>query len=263
MSTTSFGNEAPETAAPVAPPTRDTPLSLLEQLCEVKRRLVLEEMASGFAHEVNQPIAAIATFAQAAERMLTRPEPAVSEAAKAMRHVAEQALSAGHEIRRIRSLFTTTGESREVCQIDDIVAQLLPLLQARARSERVKLECTVREGLPRVSVARLRIQQVLLSLVRNAIDASREAPQAAVRIDVSGDKYAVLTAVADSGRGVAKEERRQLFSPFFTTKIGGSGLDLACSRATIEAHGGKIGFDDTVTEGAKFWFSLPAVSEAA
>jgi len=263
MPNTPGGNRILETRIPSGSEASNCVPSLLERLCEGKQRLVLEEMASGFAHEVNQPIAAIATFAQAAQRMLMRPEPALLEAAEALRQISEQALSAGEEIRRIRCLYRANEESREVCQMGDVVTELIPTFHALAPSRDVRLECSVREGLPSVCIARLRIQQVLLALVRNAIDASRQASLASVHIDVSGDRYSVLTAVEDSGTGVTEAARSQLFSPFFTTKIGGTGLDLACSRATIEAHDGRIGFDEAITEGAKFWFSLPAVNEAS
>jgi two-component system sensor kinase FixL len=235
---------------------------LLEQLMLIARASALEEMASGFAHELNQPIGAIATFAQAAERMLTRAEPMTAAAVDVLKHISSEALNAGQGIRRIRKLFNDGTVARSVCALPDILNELMPVLNLLATRAGVQLEVSVDESLPRVSVDRLRIQHVLYTLVQNSLEARRQPNQAPrVRIEATGDRYSVTLAVIDNGIGLSSEARAHLFRPFFTTKEQGTGLGLASSRAIVEAHEGAIGCDDVAGGGARFWFRLPATPE--
>lgn len=236
---------------------------LLEQLMQIARTSALEEMASGMAHELNQPIGAIATYAQAGERMLGRPEPMTGAAADVLRQISHEALNAGKGIHRIRQLFNGVPVARSVCPVPELVAELLPVLELLAARAHAQLDLSIQDGLPPVSVDRLRIQHVLFTLVQNALEASRpNGTPAQVRIEVSGDRYAVLTSVIDHGVGLSSEARDHLFRPFFTTKGNGTGLGLASSRAIVEAHQGTIGFDDVEGGGARFWFRLPAATGA-
>ena len=232
---------------------------LLEQLMQIARISALEEMASGFAHELNQPIGAIATFAQAGERMLSRPEPMTAQASDVLRHISNEALNAGQGIRRIRKLFNDTSVERSPSAMPHLLAELMPVLELLANRAGVQLETAIDASLPDVSVDRLRIQHVLYTLVQNSLEVARPQDRPArVRIEISGDRYAVTTAVIDNGIGLSGEARAQLFRPFFTTKEQGTGLGLASSRAIIEAHEGSIGCDDVADGGARFWFRLPA-----
>jgi signal transduction histidine kinase len=233
---------------------------LLEQLMRVARNSALEEMASGFAHELNQPIGAIATFAQAAERMLSRPEPMTVQTLDVLRHISNEALSAGQSIRRIRKLFNDIAVRRMSCAMSDVICELTPVLELLASRAGAALEVEMDEGLPAISIDSLRIQHVIYSLVQNSLEAPRPAQRPArVRVEVSGDRYGVTTAVIDNGVGLSSQARVQLFRPFFTTKDRGTGLGLASSRAIVEAHEGAIGCDDVEGGGARFWFRLPAV----
>lgn len=241
------------------PSVDGTTSRLLEQLMQIARASALEEMASGFAHELNQPIGAITTFAQAAERMLSRPEPMTAQAIDVLRHISSEALNAGQGIRRIRKLFNDTAVARTTCAMSDVLAELMPVLELLASRAGVRLEVAVDESLPSVSVDRLRIQHVLYTLVQNSLEVQRpEQRPARVRVEVTGDRYAVTTAVIDNGVGLTTEARAHLFRPFFTTKEHGTGLGLASSRAIVEAHEGAIGCDDVDGGGARFWFRLPA-----
>jgi two-component system sensor kinase FixL len=236
---------------------------LLEQLMQVARTAALEEMVSGIAHELNQPIGAIATFAQAGERMLGKAEPMVSAAKDVLRHISNEAMTAGAGIHRIRKLFNGGESVSAPCDMSDVVAELLPVLELLAARADTRLEVSLQEHLPHLSVDRLRIQHVLFTLVDNAMDAARLANvPGPVRIEVAGDRYAVVTSVTDHGIGIDEEARERLFRPFFTTKPNGSGLGLASSRAIVEAHEGTIGFENNAGGGARFWFRLPAHSEA-
>jgi C4-dicarboxylate-specific signal transduction histidine kinase len=236
---------------------------LLEQLLQVARMSALEEMASGIAHELNQPIGAITTFAQAGQRMLERPQPMVGEAAEVMRHISNEALNAGEGIRRIRSLFHGHHAERTDCNLADVVAELMPVLELLAVRSGATLQFSSQRALPSVAIDRLRIQHVLFALVQNALEAptrSGETPQ--VRIDVSSDRYNVRVTVEDSGLGIPDEAREQLFRPFFTTKTHGTGLGLASSRAVAESHEGSLDVENVAGGGTRFCLRLPASAKA-
>jgi two-component system sensor histidine kinase DctS len=217
-------------------------------------------MASGIAHELNQPLGAIATFSQAGDRLLNRPEPMVSRAREVFQQINQEALNAGEGIRRIRRLFDHAEPKRTRCQMSELVTEVAPALQALARAADIVLKVDVQASLPEVSVDRLRIQLVLFSLVQNALEASAQNSGSQVLIEVRADRYAVEISIMDSGKGIAAELADKLFRPFFTTKAGGTGLGLASSRATIEAHEGTIGFEKAVPVGSRFWFRLPIMA---
>jgi two-component system sensor kinase FixL len=257
-------NVEPMTVEPVVTTNDAATARLLEQLMQIARISALEEMASGFAHELNQPIGAIATFAQAAERMLSRPQPMTNEALGVLRHISTEALNAGQGIRRIRKLFDDAAVARSECAMNEVLAELMPVLQLLTRRAGVQLETAIEAGLPPVSVDRLRIQHVLYTLVQNAIEVPRPEGRAPwVRLEMISDRYGVITAVVDNGAGLSPEARAQLFRPFFTTKSHGTGLGLASSRAIVESHEGAIGCDDVEGGGARFWFRLPAAGSAS
>jgi two-component system sensor kinase FixL len=236
---------------------------LLEQLLQLARLSALEEMASGIAHELNQPIGAIATFAQAGQRMLDRPDPMIASSVEVLQHISEQALNAGQGIRRIRGLFNAPESVHSTCEPADVVMELMPVLHLLANRWGSELELSLQPDLAGVSIDRLRIQHVLLTLVQNALEAQGEVDSTPnVRIQVTGDRYGVCVAVEDKGSGVQDVARENLFHPFFTTKQNGTGLGLASSRAIIEAHEGTIGFENLPAGGARFWFRLPAVPAA-
>jgi signal transduction histidine kinase len=235
---------------------------LLEQLMLIARASALEEMASGFAHELNQPIGAIATFAQAAQRMLTRAEPMTAAAVDVLKHISTEALNAGQGIRRIRKIFNDGTVDRSVCALPDILSELMPVLELLATRAGARLEVAIADSLPLVAIDRLRVQHVIYTLVQNSLEVRRPAGQAPqVRIEATGDRYAVTLAVIDNGIGLTSEARAQLFRPFFTTKEHGTGLGLASSRAIVEAHEGAIGCDDVASGGARFWFRIPATTD--
>ncbi len=237
------------------------PHVLIEQLMTIARVSALEEMASGIAHELNQPLGAIATFSQAGERMLQRPEPMTTAAMEVLQHIHREAMNAGEGIRRIRRLFNHAGARRPPCSMRELVLELQPVLDLLASRYGATLDVRCADDLPTIAVDRLRVQHVLLTLVQNAFEAPRPAGKANyVGIEVTCDRYTVRTAVTDSGVGIPEQHKPQIFRPFFTTKGEGTGLGLASSRAIIESHEGTIGFEDVEGGGTRFWFCLPALS---
>lgn len=232
--------------------------AILNRLLEIARISALAEMASGIAHELNQPLGAIATFSQAGDRLLNRPEPQVTRALDVFRQINSEALGAGEGIRRIRRLFDQDDIKRSGAQMSEVVEELRPVFDMLAQWAGVELTYDVVPPLPEVSIDRLRVQHVLFSLFQNALDVSVQNPASRwVKFGIHAEKYAVEISVTDSGCGIAPETRGQIFKPFFTTKPHGTGLGLASSRAIVEAHEGTIGFEADAGGGTRFWFRLP------
>lgn len=231
--------------------------ALLHRLMEITRASVLAEMASGIAHEINQPLGTIATFAQAGERMLDRPDPMVDKALEVFRQIAQSALGAGEGIKRIRRLVEPGAPDRQPCRMPELVEEMKPALDILARRANGAVTVHAVGSMPDLLVDRHRIQHVLYALTDNAIAASGRSPIPPVEIDITADRYCVETGITDCGPGVPASVRAHLFRPFFTTKPNGTGLGLASSRAIIEAHEGTIGFDNLAIGGSRFWFRLP------
>ena len=236
----------------------DDSAAILNRLLDMARRSVLAEMASGIAHELNQPLGAIATFAQAGDRLLNRPEPRITQAVDVFRQINTEALGAGEGIRRIRRLFHEEDATPVPCRMSDAVEELRPVFEMMAKWSSVRFQVEVPPVLPEVSVDRLRVQHVLFSLFQNALDASvANPPEPSVSLSARADRYVVEVSVTDSGAGIPPDIAKQIFHAFFTTKPRGTGLGLASSRAIIEAHEGAIGFERTTEGGTRFWFRLP------
>ena len=230
---------------------------ILNRLMEIARACALSEMASGIAHELNQPLGAIATFSQAGDRLLNRAEPMVGRALEVFRQINTEALQAGEGIRRIRTLFDQAEPERTPTQLPELLEELRPVLDVIAECAGVEYRVTVQPLLPAVSIDTLRVQHVIFALMQNALDScAAGASSPRVTIDVRADRYAVETSVIDSGPGIAEHLRDQVFRPFFTTKTKGTGLGLASCRAIIESHEGTIGYEGTAGN-CRFWFRLP------
>jgi len=236
----------------------DATHTLIEQVLDIARVSSLEEMASGFAHELNQPLGAITTFAQAAKRMLMRPDPMVKESLEVLEHISEEALKAGEGIRQIRRLFHRRVSSKDSHSIGELILELRPLLEPFAKRYGVQLDIGIAPGLPTVNVDKLRIQHVVLALFMNAIEASKPSDKTpCIDLEVKADPYVVETSLTDQGVGISDEARHHIFMPFFTTKPHGTGLGLASSRAIVELLGGTIGFEPASHGGTRFWFKIP------
>jgi C4-dicarboxylate-specific signal transduction histidine kinase len=232
----------------------------------VARLATMGEMAAGISHELNQPLAAIANYAQACVRFLRMPAPDLPEIAGALEQIAGQALRAGEIIRRIRSLVRNEDVRRETQDINELIREVHGLLASDARVHDGKLALDLTSPLPNVTVDGVQIQQVLMNLVHNAFEA--QAPEhdgaafevrIATRATVTGD---VEVSVSDLGPGLAGEAEQKIFEPFFTTKASGTGLGLAISRSIIKAHDARLGYRANHPRGACFYFVLPAHQEA-
>jgi two-component system sensor kinase FixL len=235
-----------------------------EKLHRLDRLSIMGEMASGLAHEVNQPLAAINTFAQAARRLLQGCSgEALDDIAGALDQISEQALRAGDIIQWLRSFSRNQGSGHEPLDCNKLIAQVLPLAQVRARRHAIEIRTQLEVPLPLVSGNSSELQQILLNLLNNSIDAM--LPSGGGRIITLSTRSAgddVEVAVTDTGPGLSAAARERLFSPFFTTKEQGTGLGLAIGVTIMRAHGGRLQYRDPPAGGACFYFSLPALAES-
>jgi len=238
---------------------------LQSELVHVSRLTALGEMASALAHELNQPLSAIANYMKGSQRLLEQsPDPNASTIRDALSKAGEQALRAGQIIRRLRD-FVSRGESEK--QVESMIklceeACALALVGIKEHGIRVRLLLDPRADL--VLADKVQIQQVLLNLIRNAIEAMIEVDADDKVLTVSsapfGDGLVQIT-VADTGPGIAPEIAEQLFRPFVTTKRHGMGVGLSISRTIIESHGGQIVAEANPGGGTAFRFTLRAVKE--
>jgi two-component system sensor kinase FixL len=234
-----------------------------ERLTHVGRLSTMGEMATGLAHEINQPLTAIATYAQAAVRMMDAPHGADrGELRDALVQITAQALRAGEVIRRLRAFVKNRAAQTESVDLNRLIQDLRVLAEPDARINDVRLTLQLDPRVQRVSADPVQIQQVLLNLVRNAIDATLEAATAEREIVISTRTLPqeVEVAVIDHGGGIPQAVAAQLFNPFFTTKAEGTGLGLAISRSIIRAHRGKLSHRPTPGGGTTFLFTLPPLS---
>jgi two-component system sensor kinase FixL len=236
-----------------------------ERLVHVARLATMGEMAAGIAHELNQPLTAITNYARACERFIALPAPDLDETRDAMREIAGEALRAGDMIRRLRQFVRNSDSERLPTDINTIVDELRVLTQADARMYDTHISFDRADGLPMVCVDRVQITQVLLNLLRNALEALSSEPRGARRIVLStrrardGD---VEVSVEDNGRGVDPGILDRLFDPFLTTKSQGTGLGLSMCRTIVSAHGGTVTYAPAAPHGASFRLTLPAWSKA-
>ncbi len=249
--------EQHETIAGIQEDTRRTS----DRLMHVTRMATMGEMAAGIAHELNQPLTAIANYARASERFLNFPEPELGEVREAVGEIAEEALRAGTIIRRLRHLVRGGEDEREVTRVNELIEQLRLLTVADARMHRATMRFELDPHAPEVFVNPVQIMHAVLNLVRNSLEApgddvgeSREVVVYSKRTS-TGD---CEIAVCDNGPGVAPEILSQMFDPFLTTKRHGTGLGLPMSQTIAHAHGGTLRYRVLQPRGACFVLTLPA-----
>jgi two-component system sensor histidine kinase TtrS len=232
------------------------------ELARAGRLSTLGEMASGIAHELNQPLTAISTNAQASIRILESDSSNIDVCIDVMERIAAQADRAGEIIRQLRRLVRKEPLERTEGNVNDLVNAVVVLIWPDVRRESVRLELDLDESLPSIPLQPIQIEQVILNLARNAIEALSEKKGGERKLfigtrNTAGRSIAVI--VRDNGPGVKPELANILFDPFVTTKSQGMGLGLSISYGIIEAHGGKLSLNPACDEGAEFNFYLPYV----
>jgi len=236
---------------------------LQSELVHMSRLTAMGEMASALAHELNQPLAAIANYMKGSRRLLeNRQDQSLSVLRDAMEKAADQALRAGDIIRRLRD-FVSRGESeRRVEDVKKLIEEASALALVGAKDKGVRVRFAFAPRLNYVLADKVQVQQVLLNLIRNAIDAMETAPTRELVVATSpAPDNMVEISVADTGGGIAPEIADQLFQPFVTTKSHGMGVGLSISRTIIESHGGSIAPRPNPGGGTIFTFTLPVVTK--
>jgi len=233
-----------------------------DRLTRVARLATVGEMAAGVAHEINQPLTAITTYARACSRYLDMPEPDFAELREAVREIGTEGLRAGEIIRRLRNMARGDGnESRVASNLNSTLDELRSLLMADARMYDSRLTINFAAGLPAVVINGTQLQQVVLNLVRNAFEALTEYPPGTRAVELSTTRLGdgdVEIRVRDNGPGISASIADSLFDQFTTTKEAGTGLGLAISRTVVQAHRGNIGVRKVEPHGAEFFVRLPA-----
>jgi two-component system sensor kinase FixL len=239
-------------------------LTLLKsQNVQLSRLTAMERIALNFAHELNQPLAAVVNYVRAGQRLLADGQtPDLDRIAKALEGAMTQSLHASQIVNRVRA-FVTRGETdKTVERVASIVRTAVTLALPDTDPHGVRLSVALDPAADLVLADRVQIQQVLVNLIRNAVQAMQDSPRRQLRIAsrlAAGD---LEISVADSGRGVPEEVADRLFEPFVTTRANGTGLGLTICNAIIEAHGGTLSYAPAPAGGSIFRFTLKAVADA-
>jgi two-component system sensor kinase FixL len=238
--------------------------ALEARLAQVGRFNLMGEMATGIAHEINQPLSAIATYAQTAQRVLQGDSPRTAAASDVCKKIEEQALRAGQVIRNIRQFIRQQEVISETLDVNQAIGDVWELIEADTRAEGISAIVRYADGLPPVRADGLQLQQVLLNLTHNAVDAMAGGLQSdgVIVVETSrGPDDLVCISVTDRGPGVSKSLGENIFHPFVTTKTGGIGVGLAISRSIVQAYGGHLSFRDNPQGGAIFTIYLHAAGD--
>jgi len=241
-------------------------LGLRHDIAHVGRVSVMGQLSSALAHEINQPLGAILRNAEAAALFMQQPSPDLHEVSAIIEDIRKDDQRASAVIDRIRTLLRHEQVEMTSLDIGEVLGDVGTLLRPDAAARHVALHLDVRPGLPPVHGDRVQIQQVLLNLILNAMDALEGAGgrSRSVTITARNDTAAsVEISVADTGRGIAADQFARIFEPFFTTKSKGIGMGLSISRSIVESHGGRLWAENNAGPGAKFRFTLPIAREPA
>jgi PAS domain S-box-containing protein len=231
------------------------------ELAHITRVTTLGELAASIAHEVNQPLTAVHTNASACLRWLSGNRPDIPEAQEAVKRIMRDSRRAGEVIHRIRAMVKRSSPSRELLHVNDIITEVAALVRSEARRNAATLYMQLNNHLPIVNGNRIQLQQVILNLFMNAIEAVSEIHDGPREIMISSainESGDVVVTVRDSGKGLDPKHLGQLFDAFYTTKASGLGIGLRISRTIIEAHGGRLWATADAPQGAIFQFTLPA-----
>ncbi|ODS24244.1 hypothetical protein AB835_04865 [Candidatus Endobugula sertula] len=240
-----------------------------QELQEIRHRIahmdrlnVMGEMATGIAHELNQPLTAIATYAQASNRLLNNTLKNTNDLSHALMQINEQAQRAGKIIRRLRSIITRQQQVYQRTNINILILETIELTHMDSKIKDITIETQFFTPMPDVELDTIQIQQVLLNLIRNAADAMKHHHETQTKnkkiiIRTVVESHVLRVEVIDNGPGIPSAEKSEIFNPFFTTKNDGMGMGLAICRSILTAHGGELDVNINNKEGTEFYFTLP------
>jgi PAS domain S-box-containing protein len=234
---------------------------LQSELAHMDRVTMLGEMAASISHELKQPLTASLINAQTSLRWLRREQPDVHEATEAIERIVEDGTRATDIIDRLRALYTKAPTIREAVNANEAVREMTVLLRDGAHRSAVSIRTELAPNLPDITADRVQLQQVLMNLMLNGIEAMNDTGGVLTVMSALDDDR-VKISVSDTGVGLPEENAGQMFDAFFTTKPHGSGMGLSISRTIIESHGGRIWATGNDGGGATFHFALPTASDA-
>jgi PAS domain S-box-containing protein len=230
------------------------------ELAHAQRVVTLGQLSASIAHEISQPLSGIVTNADLCLRILAADPPNVEGAQETARRAIRDANRAGEIVSRLRALFVTRTASTEMMNLNEAVREVISLSRGELQKDHVNLQSDLAENLPPIRGDRIQLQQVLLNLIRNAVDAMRNVDDRARQLVVTTTKVepgSVLVAVRDTGSGIDPANLERVFDAFYTTKTDGLGMGLSVCRAIVEAHGGRLWATSAAPHGAVFQFTLP------
>jgi PAS domain S-box-containing protein len=234
----------------------------LAHLAHLNRVSTMGELTASLAHEIKQPIGAAVTNAQACLRFLNRDQPDVPEAREAALEMARDATRAADIIDRVRSLYRKGSAHQEMVEVNEVIREMVVMLRKEANRYSVEMHTELCEDLPNVVADRVQLQQVLMNLMMNGIEAMRDAGgELSIKSQLAEDGQ-LLISVSDTGVGLPSGKDTEIFNAFFTTKSQGTGLGLAITRSIIESHGGRVWAAANPGRGATFQFTLPQKTAA-
>jgi signal transduction histidine kinase len=236
---------------------REKRRQLEADLAHINRVSTLGEMAASLAHEIKQPITAAVSNAEACLRWLARDQPDMLEMREAATETVKEARRAAEIINRTRSLFQKEAIKREAVDVNEVINEVASLVREEGARYSISLRTEFGTGLPKVSADHVQLQQVLINLMLNGIEAMKDAPGELIIKSQRDEQGRVLISVRDTGVGLPAENADKIFNAFFTTKPQGTGMGLAISRSIVESHGGRLWAQANLGRGATFNFTLP------
>jgi len=233
----------------------------LNELAHVTRLGLMGEMASGIAHEVNQPLAAISSYAQVSKNLINSESPDLVQLSEILSKTQQQALRAGRIIHRMREFVKSHAKHRSSADINMLLHDAADLCIAELKQNDIKLIFELENNLPLLYVDHVQIEQVIINLIRNSIEALQNLPperqrRLSIHSQLTHDN-AVEVRVKDNGPGFDEDQRQQILTPFYTTKADGMGMGLSITRSIIETHEGTLHFNSELGKGTSFYFTLP------
>jgi len=236
------------------------------ELTRMSQLTTVGAMAASIAHEINQPLAAIVTQGQAGMRWLSRATPDLKEAADSLRRIVENADRVSTIINGIRAMFKTDSGAKTDLEISELVLEVLSFADDELQRCGILVQTDLAENLPSVQADRVQLQQVMLNLISNAVEAMRFVSDRPRLLTIKSEFHApdgVLVTFKDTGSGIAAQDVDRIFAPFVTTKSNGMGMGLAICRSIVEAHGGRIWVTPGELHGSAFHAFLPSASQAS
>ena len=228
------------------------------------RLTTMGELSASIAHEINQPLAAIVTRSEAALRFLDRDNPDLGEVRDALSGIGRDGMRAGGVIRGLRALARKSGPQLTRLDLDEVIREALAFARGELQRHDVVLRTKLAAGDKPVKGDRVQLQQVLLNLIMNGVEAMKEVTERTRELTVSStfaDQTSVLASVKDTGPGIDPAVAERMFQPFFTTKPDGLGMGLSICRSIIEAHGGRLWVSPRTPQGADVRFTIPFWAE--